>query len=82
MNGSAALDIQPRWHYVVETAAAGQVCYRRKSILPYLHHKWSLHRILDGPLASARFWWRQRVRQLQYALCSYRIARPSLVNLS
>lgn len=48
-NGSAALDIQPRRHYVVNKVAAGQAYCRCKYILLYLHLKWGLHRIWDCP---------------------------------
>ena len=47
MNDFTALDILPHRRYVVDKAAAGQTCSRRKFILLYLNHKWSLHRILD-----------------------------------
>ncbi len=41
------LDSQAHRRYVVDKAAAGQTCSRRKFISLYLNHKWSLHRILD-----------------------------------
>ena len=47
MNDFTAFDILPHRRYVVDKAAAGQTCSRRKFILLYLNHKWGLHRILD-----------------------------------
>ena len=47
MNDFTALDILSHRRYVVDKAAVRRTCSRRKFILLYLNHKWSLHRILD-----------------------------------